>query len=522
MKKKQNRNKILVTLFMALVITTGNLFAQNKQVTAEDAFNKGNYELALKLYTEALTTDNSNNDNAFNIALCQLHIPATKNQALTFFAQITESKKGKVQSAYWFYYGLALFHNHQFDKAIEVLNKYTQIESNKKKIAETEQIIKTCQHAKALYEMPLLVNFDNSQLKFNTRDNEFNAYVDDNESLMVFNAWDGNNLAIYQSLNRKKDNNWDKRELIGGSLNTPDDDYIAGMSNNGKILIISTFKNSNTDLKISFDTGSGFTYATDPGPFINTLFSEQGAHINNNADTLYFASDRTGGYGGLDLYYSIKLPDGNWGKPINMGDKINTSFDENFPRLNTDGTKLIFCSEGHNTTGGYDLFSAQRTPDQLNWEQVKNLGYPLNDTYDNTTISFFNNERYGYIATHKLNSIGLNDIFKAIITTNESNYQVFKGYIRIFDQLKSATRTLSLTDPEISINLYNNLSNELFGIYLPNKNSSYYIMSIPPGDYLLEISGQKITTYRKRLLIDEKVLKNPIQTLNITLQYTSK
>jgi peptidoglycan-associated lipoprotein len=114
--------------------------------------------------------------------------------------------------------------------------------------------------------------------------------------------------------------------------------------------------------------------------------------------TLYFTSDLAGGYGGKDLW-KVTRPDKNsaWSKPINLGSKINTKGDEEFPYIHADGT-LYFSSNGLIGMGGFDIFKA--TPKDTTWK-VENMGYPINSNADDFGICFQNDKERGYFSSSR-------------------------------------------------------------------------------------------------------------------------
>ncbi|MFT7591972.1 MAG: outer membrane protein OmpA-like peptidoglycan-associated protein, partial [bacterium] len=91
--------------------------------------------------------------------------------------------------------------------------------------------------------------------------------------------------------------------------------------------------------------------------------------------TMFFASDRPGGMGGTDIWYSKKI-NGHWGNPINLGPSINTSRDEQFPFIHNDGSTLYFTSEGLPGMGKSDIFLTRNINGQ--WSKPMNIGYPIN------------------------------------------------------------------------------------------------------------------------------------------------
>jgi outer membrane protein OmpA-like peptidoglycan-associated protein len=97
--------------------------------------------------------------------------------------------------------------------------------------------------------------------------------------------------------------------------------------------------------------------------------------------TLYFVSDRKGGFGGKDIWFARKKEDGNWSTPENMGPRINSALNEDAPFVTRDGKLLFFSSEGHNSMGGFDVFKSEVAADG-SWTAPENLGAPVNNGGD--------------------------------------------------------------------------------------------------------------------------------------------
>jgi outer membrane protein OmpA-like peptidoglycan-associated protein len=122
-------------------------------------------------------------------------------------------------------------------------------------------------------------------------------------------------------------------------------------------------------------------------------------------DTLYFASDMPGGFGGMDIFYSVFVGE-SWSSPVNVGDAVNTSADEIFPF--TDSGKLYFSSDGHEGLGGLDIYVWNRYEEETN--SVVNLGYPINSGWDDFSIFLRNNK--GYMASNRPGGLGNDDIYE--------------------------------------------------------------------------------------------------------------
>ena len=111
------------------------------------------------------------------------------------------------------------------------------------------------------------------------------------------------------------------------------------------------------------------------------------ACVSQDGEMLYFVSDKPGGQGGADLYRCIKLEDGSWGYPINLGNKVNTAGDELYPYISPQGTTLYFASSGHSIFGGLDLNKTEKTRSHT-FKKPTNLGIPFNSHADDYGMLF--------------------------------------------------------------------------------------------------------------------------------------
>ncbi len=98
-------------------------------------------------------------------------------------------------------------------------------------------------------------------------------------------------------------------------------------------------------------------------------------------EILYFAA-KNKTRGDFDLFRIKKLTDTTWSQPKNLGDVINTPFDENYPFIHSDGTTLFFASKGHYSMGGYDVYKSSWDWDHQTWSEPENIGFPVNSPFD--------------------------------------------------------------------------------------------------------------------------------------------
>ncbi len=158
---------------------------------------------------------------------------------------------------------------------------------------------------------------------------------------------------------------------------------------------------------------------------IKKLHNEDGSgHPALSADgkTMYFSSDRPGGYGGSDLYFTTKQTDGTWSEPINLGEKINTKADELFPYLYDDRT-LYFSSGGHIGFGELDLFKASVAANQV--QSVEILPRPLNSEADDLGILISpDNPDEGFVISNRYHGgFGDDDMFSFKLKMDDSYVQ---------------------------------------------------------------------------------------------------
>ncbi|MBK9758393.1 MAG: OmpA family protein [Flavobacteriales bacterium] len=129
--------------------------------------------------------------------------------------------------------------------------------------------------------------------------------------------------------------------------------------------------------------------------------------VSPDGKRMYFASDRPGGNGGVDIWYSDKLGE-EWGVPKNMGEKVNTSGNEMYPFVNRDSV-LYFSSNGHAGLGGYDLFYCRLAPSGPT--AVLNLGYPVNTRFDDRNLFLLRDDSTGFFVSDRPGGQGSDDIY---------------------------------------------------------------------------------------------------------------
>ena len=204
------------------------------------------------------------------------------------------------------------------------------------------------------------------------------------------------------------ENNWTEPKPIN-ALNTTGHDAVISISHDGQKLFI--YKNigvGNGDIFMSKLDGSNWSIP-EKVKGINSNFWEGSMCLSPDEKIIYFSSERQGGFGGRDIYFAQLMPDGNWGNVKNLGPEINTKYDEDAPFVHSDGKTLFFASTGHNTFGGYDIFKSETK--QGKWSTPYNVGKPVNTTQDDKFYVVSSDGERGYYSSERKDGLGQQDIY---------------------------------------------------------------------------------------------------------------
>ena len=276
------------------------------------------------------------------------------------------------------------------DKMSEAATHYeayfNSAKANPTKKSQALRLAKNVQFAEKAMKNPVPFNPQSLGDKVNTP--QYSEYLPvltaDGETL-IYTARVGRQEDFYMS--KKVNGEWQKGTPIT-ELNTDENEGAQCISPDGKSMFY-TVCNRPTILggcDILFSQLKEGKWTTPRGvASINTQSWDAQPTITADSRTIYFASDRPGGMGGLDVWY-VKYEGGKWSEAKNMGATINTPSDEQTPFIHPDGVTLYFTSEGHPGMGGKDIYLSRMQPDGT-WGEPQNLGYPINTKEDEGTLS---------------------------------------------------------------------------------------------------------------------------------------
>ena len=212
------------------------------------------------------------------------------------------------------------------------------------------------------------------------------------------------------------DNSFKKGLPMPSPFNSNNNEGGASLSADNNLMVFTICKdeggeNTNCDLWFSVCLNGVWQPIKNAGPEINGKLSwDSQPSLSSDGKILYFASDRAGGIGGIDIWKSERDAKGNWGMPQNLGPKINTEGDEKSPFFHSDGQTLYFSSTGHLGFGGYDIYRSKLSKD-TGWSEPKNIGYPINSEKDDLGFFVSTDGEHGYFASDKLKGNGGWDVY---------------------------------------------------------------------------------------------------------------
>jgi hypothetical protein len=462
---------VSLSIFIVSFTAVGQKSHNTQPAKSKDSFRKlfteanemagENYtDSALHTFLYLYSQDTSNANIAYNIGMLYLQTSNHKAEGLPYL----ESAARKVTSKYipddpyeksappptYYYLARAQHLNYQFDKAIDNFNKFKKLLA--KKDARQDDIdywIQCCNNAKIFVQTPVDCKVINIGDSINGPYPDYCPVLTADEQELLFtskrpygdSAKDiyGNYFEDIWISYAKKSGGWTTAKNIGGPVNTSGNEATSSISPDGQILIAyKDDEQGDGNLFVTYNRGNRWTYPTlidsaNTG-VVNSTSQEKSACLTPDGQTLYFVSDRPGGLGGLDIY-SIALQDnGKWGNPTNLGPTINTKYDEEAPYIHPDDSTMFFSSKGHNTMGGYDVFST-RLNNKGVFDNVQNLGYPINTPDDDIYFTLSADGKRAYYSSVRPGGRGENDIYEVIynVPVKVQPVAVLVGYIKTPD-----------------------------------------------------------------------------------------
>ncbi|MFZ1616806.1 MAG: hypothetical protein WAT41_05610 [Flavobacteriales bacterium] len=520
---------------IALFSLAGTVRAQTTPTTGRSLFEEASLLMEEKFYNQAaerwlqLVGQNPLNSN-YNWKLGEAYMNSynQKSKALPYLKVAAEQrgasqggfntvgydpfdpkeKNAPPQVDYWL--GKAYHLNGEFDKADEYYRKFIAESEPKNDFHPLAQRgLEETASARILTAHPGKFNISNVGPVINSEYPDFSPVISVDGNALFFTSRrvrpDSSNVGIidpivglpYENIfvsYKDRVGNWQQPEALNID---PPEGHLASVnvSADGQTLVIYRDDQGDGNLYESKLVGELWSDPVKMGSDINTKSWETHGALSADGNTFYFVSNRPGGYGGRDIYRVVKLPTGEWSKAQNIGNVVNTAYEEDAVFIHPNGRTMYFASTGHNSMGGFDIFTTELQADGT-WSQPKNIGYPLNTVDDDIFFVTTADGRRGYFSSDKAGGFGEKDIYFVDFPEEmgAEGLAVLKGFIvpPPGEQL-SPTTILYVTDKE---------TGEVKS-YKPRQRDGVYVAILPPcKNYNLDYRVDDKTIHTEDIFVE--------------------
>lgn len=499
-----------IALIITFSFTLINLYAQDESfrqsfLEANTLMEEKQYNVALPIWLKLQAEQPANFNVNYKVGACYIYSANEKRKALDYLVKAVQNttknydpfssseKKAPVES--YFYLARAYHLNYELDNAMLNYNSFREKISKKHYLfKEVDHHIKQCKNAKIAVENPVNIKVSNMGQLINSPLADYSPVLSIDESTIYFTSRrirkDSSNYYIkdisdgqhYEDIyvSHNYDGVWTEPELIG--VNTEGHDAVINISSDGQTLFLYKDDNGDGNIYISKLEDGDWTMPFKLGSDINLSSYESHAHISPDGNFLYFVSDRKKGLGGKDIYMCKKLPNGKWAKAQNIGDAINTPYDEDGVFIHPDGKTMYFSSKGHNSMGAFDIFYSTQD-DAGNWSKPVNMGYPVNSTDNDVFFVTSADGKRGYYSSTQEKGYGDKDIYKiSLEDANAKPVTLLTGFIKV--------RGMPQLPDNAQVVVTDNETGDLVGIYKPRKKDGKFSIILSPGnDYHIVYSA---------------------------------
>lgn len=388
------------------VVHTSSNKAMKLYTQGQAEFEFMNFSAAEKSFREAIASD-----KRFYEAYLMLGDLFSKQRR---FSEAADAYRSAVRIDSLFYkplfYSLAVSEFYSGDYARSLFHYKIYLaqpgmsEKNRKSAADN---IRNAEFALEALKKSVPFNPVNAGSGINTEDDEYWPSITADGGTMMFtrqNTKTGRPGPSQEDfyVSTYSDDQWQKAVNAGSPLNTRLNEGAQSLSSDGRYMYFTACDRQggmgSCDIYFSAFSDGKWSQPVNIGTPVNSSAWESQPSISADGRTLFFSSNRPGGCGGKDIWYSIHQDNGMWSKPVNPGFTINTAGDEMSPFIHFDGKTLYFSSDGRTGMGGFDIFRTTLREDST-WDEPLNLGYPINTYNDETGLIISADSRKAYFAS---------------------------------------------------------------------------------------------------------------------------
>ncbi len=468
-------------------------------------------------------------------------------------ANILETVINKDSTFYVFSYyslGVANFNLDRFDEALKWFRKYYDKTSSIKSKQKVDRWIKKTLFVKVAKENPKDINAVNLGENVNSVNNEYWPSITADDQTLVYTVLVPREKALankpfvpamanyyhedfYRAV-KDQSGEWNKGVALTAPINTESNEGAQSLSADGNWMFFTACGRSDTrgscDIYFSYRTEYGWSEPINIGPPVNSPYWESQPSFSSDGKTLYYSSNRGGGNGGNDIWKAEMVgfqSDGTpfFGKPVNLGKKVNTPFNEVSPFIHPDNHTLYFSSNGWSGMGEMDIFLSRKNKNNQ-FEEAENLGYPINSSGDDVGLivtadgqkAYFSSERFG-------KSFGGKDLYSFNMPPEIQPKPVSYVRGRVFDfdtkeKLEASFELKDINTKKMVVRASSTGFSGEFLICLPAGNS--YALNVSKKGYLFysdhfdmekessSVDPMVMDVYLKKIKIGQQIVLNNI------------
>ncbi len=452
--------------------------------TEADNFRvRGQHSQAIELLNEAISKDKKFVEAYYRLGLVYMTIKNFPKAIENYEKGLSLTDDVKKQKIFWYDLGETFLLTGRYDRAIEILTQFVKVENqNKQKLERANLMLKNADFAlknqavKAKYQQRKLsdtVNrFAMQYFPVLTADQQELIFT---RRLAGIGAEDDEDLVVTR---KDPKGRWYSPVSISKNINSKFNEGTCTISADGRKLIFTSCTGrkgyGSCDLFESIKIGNDWSEPVNLGSNVNSYDWESQPSLSADGRTLYFVSDRRGGYGRRDIWYAALDDNGQWTKALNLGLPVNTQYEEYSPFIHVNGRTLYFASNGLVGFGGFDLFFSEKLPARTTdnvqsggengWSLPENVGSPINDHEDQFSLFITADGKKGYYSHEEITPSGIpmGRLYEVQIPENQqvkykSNYvkgivkdkktgKELKARIELFDINKNAIVSLVNSD----------------------------------------------------------------------------
>jgi outer membrane protein OmpA-like peptidoglycan-associated protein len=427
---------IILLLFLTLNIGLTSAQLDSKELKekiteADEYILAEDFSEALLILKEIKEEGSGNPNIDFKTGYCYLHSIAEKERALPLLKSASQhisrnynrvdplEKKAPMETILLL--GDAYRLANDYKEALNCYKQYGILLEDTVSKAISQKRIKECYVGQLLRHNPVNVKFEKENTTINQGLSNYNPVISSDGQTLAFTR----KMKFYDALfiSRNENGKWQEPENITTQIGSDGEYYPSGLSSDGKKLLLTCYNaTSGYDIYESDYDGTRWSKVKKLDGGVNSSFVEIDATYSPDDKSIFFASNRDGGFGSFDIFRSDRKDDNSWSQAINAGGEINTNADEKSPHFIDKGKYLVFSSGGHLGMGGLDLCYVSYPVEPAS--KVRNMGYPINSVVDDVSFSPVMKQNISFVSRHDKESKSESDVFRAEYASLSNLYEV--------------------------------------------------------------------------------------------------